>query len=1574
MTSDLLEDFREDVAEGDLVTLLLSDKTQEVGIVKKIRTSNLKIEILDSKALVIIQFDDIQRYALGSYDFIDRKPSSATPVPAAVVSAPSAARVSLPSPAQTISSPSGEELQIQFLHKQITSECSYATFSWKIEPVFEFEIKSQMASVQKAIKDFRNTVKNKCEYAIKQKELSRLQGVILQLKDYTRTYPGEGGLHALLGALLWLMDDKKNALPALQAAARHINSARAWLDLACASSDDPLAAYFALKNYFGTGSPEDWKPDLLILLCKYGQKAGCLAETISILLGVASKSPSPYADTLKKLLQAIVFALKEEKLDNEARLVFDLLSQNADLVQAAAKAKAALGHVAPRRSEQYDSWEKNNLPPLPQAYVIQAASVPHTDPVKRPSTVVYSTDHGYSDSYQYKTEQKSSYATGIVVEYALKNVNGSSVWAGNIMGDDGNVYFFIAPHIDDDDLDEAFKKRDFSQRVGFKPFVNSRGILQAGWVKKNNAPFPLGKSTGTFLPGTHTSTAANVRQQAEMMVRVGNKEGAVAMLFDALKQFNNDIDLNLLLAQQLSSLGRSKEAAEAYRHLLEIEHRPGAKKNAHVQYALLLGKAGEQEKALQEVDKLLRSYPNDALLQNLPDKIRQYGQDVDSEDDEQLDIWDDIDTMGVPQLLKKELENAEFFDETIVSRGGRPTPEDAERLNREAMSMTKDSQGYFRFLEAAKAYSLLPVGTFLYDDYKDCLCRYAMQKGGVLVSRMNGLASTPEQAQKNADTISKLNDSATCYFIEGLSLLGRDYAKDVAPAVIRNYLRSLLFKFFSLNPKKYNSSLLNQDMNSMLKSMLIPAEEELFTIACDALLTWGSYPDVWNTLKRVKGGPGVFTDKLREIAFRTTVKKTFTKLTGYDHEAATGKDLLKGYFQFMQKERESLGASFRALHHIRKTKTFEYFRLLDANLQRFPRENKALQISDRRMLDKLALVLKNMMTYRSASDEERTDILVRARQGVLDKSGQPLFPGFNNLQGEIAEMPTYWQLVGCKDLINNCLDNVNEMEQARTKSRLPQLKFILDPPVFRENGDAISTSLRIDNIGTSANKVDVVLSVEDGQKNRIFRMEGCLEKIPSKESGSIQVAIPQDVFSRAGESAQLVINASYMEGSAEECRFTIDKDKGSHFLESDIPWRFTNAATPETFKGREDIIAPLVSALNSKHGRSFSYILYGVTRSGKTSILEALKKRVHGTFMQDESRRFLCIEWNFGDFSNYSSEEALWNEILHSSFANAVKGWDVPEDLRQKVLNSLPVRPHGEDFTTLMKTLRELGVFPVVLIDEFTYFREMYDKQLLSAGFLSVVRELALGDYATFIVAGTYGLLAMTRDSHYGITGQFVNSVRKHVTSLDSASARELVNIFSEHLTFTKDACDYILKITDCRPYLIQMFCYHCAIFACKTERSILGMPEIQTVEKMLCVKPETSAEEIFGVDGEKIDIPVIGEDRFDKNHIFQDEDHWLAYAAIISILAFRGTQENGFLTYDQIKSIWGENDLDISLLPVLLQELSERYVITEAKDEGDDGYQLKVGLFRKWWKEQDHTLEKDLDAAFKVVPAKNGR
>lgn len=92
--------------------------------------------------------------------------------------------------------------------------------------------------------------------------------------------------------------------------------------------------------------------------------------------------------------------------------------------------------------------------------------------------------------------------------------------------------------------------------------------------------------------------------------------------------------------------------------------------------------------------------------------------------------------------------------------------------------------------------------------------------------------------------------------------------------------------------------------------------------------------------------------------------------------------------------------------------------------------------------------------------------------------------------------------------------------------------------------------------------------------------------------------------------------------------------------EIDIPWTISNTPEEHIFKGREKELRTLIDHYLSKD-RSLTYILYGLTRTGKSSILDYLRNRIDGQILkEDSSKHILAFKWYLNEFPYKNSTSA----------------------------------------------------------------------------------------------------------------------------------------------------------------------------------------------------------------------------------------------------------------------------------------------------------------------------------------------
>ena len=102
--------------------------------------------------------------------------------------------------------------------------------------------------------------------------------------------------------------------------------------------------------------------------------------------------------------------------------------------------------------------------------------------------------------------------------------------------------------------------------------------------------------------------------------------------------------------------------------------------------------------------------------------------------------------------------------------------------------------------------------------------------------------------------------------------------------------------------------------------------------------------------------------------------------------------------------------------------------------------------------------------------------------------------------------------------------------------------------------------------------------------------------------------------------------------------------------EIDIPWTISNTPEEHIFKGREKELRTLIDHYLSKD-RSLTYILYGLTRTGKSSILDYLRNRIDGQILkEDSSKHILAFKWYLNEFPYKNSTSAqFWTWALETN-------------------------------------------------------------------------------------------------------------------------------------------------------------------------------------------------------------------------------------------------------------------------------------------------------------------------------------
>ena len=346
--------------------------------------------------------------------------------------------------------------------------------------------------------------------------------------------------------------------------------------------------------------------------------------------------------------------------------------------------------------------------------------------------------------------------------------------------------------------------------------------------------------------------------------------------------------------------------------------------------------------------------------------------------------------------------------------------------------------------------------------------------------------------------------------------------------------------------------------------------------------------------------------------------------------------------------------------------------------------------------------------------------------------------------------------------------------------------------------------------------------------------------------------------------------------------------------EIDIPWTISNTPEEHIFKGREKELNTLVNHYLSKD-RSLTYILYGLTRTGKSSILDYLRNRIkEQPLKEDSNKKILAFKWYLNEFPYKNSTSAqFWTWALETNIYN-----ELSDELADKIDASYgeeglpPAEKMSQlDFVKIVDVLNNNNIVPFITIDEFSFVRLMLKEGLIDATFVSTLRNLALTGKACFVYSGTYDIKELPKEKEY-IAGQMNNTLPMPINQIDEQYADELIDA-CPRLIFDDKAKTYIRALSGCVPYWIQWICLACGKYAVANKHRHLGFNEVNDVVKVLT--GET-------LPGKKDTWESMDETNFHNNQIDPENIAEHQLISSISYLNRESTQIERGISMDELK------------------------------------------------------------------------
>ena len=200
------------------------------------------------------------------------------------------------------------------------------------------------------------------------------------------------------------------------------------------------------------------------------------------------------------------------------------------------------------------------------------------------------------------------------------------------------------------------------------------------------------------------------------------------------------------------------------------------------------------------------------------------------------------------------------------------------------------------------------------------------------------------------------------------------------------------------------------------------------------------------------------------------------------------------------------------------------------------------------------------------------------------------------------------------------------------------LTLEMDSPYYVVNGDN-SKSIKV-IVYNSSNLISegykLAIWNEDNRKDGIFKSDD--RYILPNENVPINILIPQEKWGKFKTYELNFAISSRYQGKWSNTEFvsaTITSKRNIEFNKADIKWKDSGNPPIEMFKGRDGIVNELKEHYCSAN-RYYSYVLYGLSRTGKTSILDYLKKAIEGIEIVGEASIKVVLPLNLETFyKNY---------------------------------------------------------------------------------------------------------------------------------------------------------------------------------------------------------------------------------------------------------------------------------------------------------------------------------------------------
>jgi Cdc6-like AAA superfamily ATPase len=461
---------------------------------------------------------------------------------------------------------------------------------------------------------------------------------------------------------------------------------------------------------------------------------------------------------------------------------------------------------------------------------------------------------------------------------------------------------------------------------------------------------------------------------------------------------------------------------------------------------------------------------------------------------------------------------------------------------------------------------------------------------------------------------------------------------------------------------------------------------------------------------------------------------------------------------------------------------------------------------------RLAALWEHAVKYHGRTDRREQDVLLLEMLRLLDRADQyahqSLYPPYQYLAKQVCMH------------VREMIHTVQENQRGRVVLRA---KLLAETYPSRA---VVDVGLEISNEGDeTAEQVTVSLGSSDDYQ--VVQVDPPVDHLlPGKRATwCCTLRLPQV------RATRLVITLSYRQRDGDGVETTEFADVLTFFHHED---RFPFVAveknpyvtgnpltTDDVFFGREQVIADLAGSLQGKY-QDNPLVVYGQRRTGKTSLLYALKRRL-------SKAKYIPVFYNAeGVDSPLSLFWGLANQIYD---ACTEAGITLFQPTREQYAHYASTHFEHDFLRQVNRALGERRL--LLMIDEFESLEEAVKDNLLPKTVFSLLRKTMQDQrQLSFIFCGTHQLQELTRQ-YWQIF--FNAALPLRVTFLDDRATRALIQEpVRGHFTYDELALMRMWKLTGGHPYFTQLLCHSVVSLVNTQRRGYVTRNEIDEVMRRL--------------------------------------------------------------------------------------------------------------------------------------------